>query len=367
MMNTPKSILIVDDEPGNFDVIEILLVKEKYDLRYASNGYDALIQIEEYQPDAILLDVMMPDFNGFEVCRTIKANPNWQHIPILMVTALTAKEDLAKGLESGADDFISKPVSGIELRARINSMLRIKRQYELQQELVQVKEASLQLREEMSYAIVHDLRNPLASITFATELLLRTELQENQRKKLDQIVMSGKRLRFMIDNLLIMAKIDAGKLVLNRTNVDLHQLAKNVLSEFQIIANQSDIELIAHLPEPGNFFCLDAAMMQRVIDNLISNAIKFSSSHERVELKIEIQDEDRLKIQVKDWGKGINEKLRQRVFEKYEIGEVAKGVSQTGLGLSFCKLVVETHGGRIYVEDNQPKGSIFTVEIYKSI
>ena len=364
-MNKPISILIIDDEPSNFEVIEILLVKEKYDLLYASNGYDALVQIEQHKPDVILLDIMMPKFNGFEVCRTIKANPNWQHIPIVMVTALTAKEDLAKGLEAGADDFISKPVSGLELRARVNSMLRIKRHYELQQELLQIKEESLKLREEMSYAIVHDLRNPLASITFATELLLRTELKENQKKKLDQIAMSGKRLRYMIDNLLIMAKLDAGKLLLNRTKVDLHHLGKNVISEFKIIANQSEVELIANLPKHGTFFYLDGALIQRVIDNLLANAIKFSSSHGRVELIIDRQTEDILKIQVKDWGKGINEELRQRIFEKYEIGELVQGVSQTGLGLSFCKLVIEAHGGQISVENNQPKGSIFTVEIYQ--
>lgn len=361
--NQTASLLIVDDEPSNFDVIEILLAKEKYDLRYAASGYEALCQIEENRPDVILLDVMMPNFNGFEVCRTIKANSNWLHIPILMVTALNGKEDLAKGIEAGADDFISKPVSGIELRARVKSMLRIGHQYKLQQELLQIKEVSLQLREEMAYAIIHDLRNPLTSIIFATEILLKTELQEKQTKKLDQIVSSGKRLRFMIDNLLIMAKLDAGKLLLNRTDIDLSPLAEAVVAEFQIIANQSQITLIADLPKAGKTFNLDGPMIQRVIDNLLSNALKFSSPEGQVELKIDYQADNKLKIQVKDGGKGVNKELRQRIFERYETGELVKGVSQTGLGLSFCKLVVEAHGGRIYVENNQPKGSIFTVEI----
>ncbi|MFB2970710.1 response regulator [Aerosakkonema sp. BLCC-F183] len=362
-MNKTPSIIVVDDEQHNFDVIEILLFKEGYDLRYASSGDEAIRQLEAQQADVILLDVMMPVFNGFEVCRTIKANPKWQHIPILMVTALTAKEDLAKGLEMGADDFISKPVSGIELRARVRSMLRIKHQYDMLQELLQVKEASLQLREDMAYAIVHDLRNPLASILFACDILSMADLDLKQKKRVDRIVSSGQRLKFLIDNLLIMAKIDAGKLVLNCTEVDLYNIAKDVISEFQQIANQNQVKLIAHLPKPGKIFHLDDSLIRRVIDNLLSNAIKFSPSKGQVELKIDYLSEEKFQIQVKDWGKGVSEELRQSIFEKYEVGELAKGVAQTGLGLSFCKLVVEAHGGRIFVESNQPKGAIFTVEI----
>ncbi|WP_373542396.1 PleD family two-component system response regulator [Chamaesiphon sp.] len=124
------SILIVDDEPDNFDVIEALLPGESYQLHYASCGEDAIAALDKFDPDVILLDVMMPSMDGFEVCRRIKLMSKWQGVPIVMVTALSGKEDLARCLAAGADDFVNKPVNGLELRARVNSMLRIKKQYD---------------------------------------------------------------------------------------------------------------------------------------------------------------------------------------------------------------------------------------------
>jgi two-component system, sensor histidine kinase and response regulator len=128
-MNT-YSILIVDDEPDNFDVIQSLLPTENYKLHYAINGEHAINSLDKFDPDVILLDVMMPGLNGFEVCQQIKAMSKWQSVPIVMVTALSGKEDLARCLEAGADDFVNKPVNGIELRARVKSMLRIKKQHD---------------------------------------------------------------------------------------------------------------------------------------------------------------------------------------------------------------------------------------------
>ena len=124
------SILVIDDEPNNFDVIEALLNSPDYVLHYVADGKDAINQLDILQPDLILLDVMMPNTDGIEVCHLIKNMPLWESVPIIMVTALSSKQDLARCLEAGADDFISKPVSGLELRARVRSMLRIKQQYD---------------------------------------------------------------------------------------------------------------------------------------------------------------------------------------------------------------------------------------------
>lgn len=124
------SLLIVDDEPDNFDVIEALLPSESYQLHYASCGEDAIAALDKFDPDVILLDVMMPGINGIEVCKRIKLMSQWQGVPIIMVTALSSKEDLARCLAAGADDFVNKPVNGLELRARVNSMLRIKKQHD---------------------------------------------------------------------------------------------------------------------------------------------------------------------------------------------------------------------------------------------
>lgn len=147
-MDSQVSILVVDDEPTNFDAIEILLVQPYYKLTYIDNGYEALSYLAENQPDAVVLDVMMPGLDGIEACRQIKANPNWRHIPVIMVTGLNTKEDLAECLAAGADDYISKPVNGIELRSRLSSMLRLGKQYkDIQSLYQQLQQANQELAE----------------------------------------------------------------------------------------------------------------------------------------------------------------------------------------------------------------------------
>ncbi|MEC4817126.1 MAG: response regulator [Scytonema sp. PMC 1069.18] len=359
-MDSQPSILVIDDEPDNFDVVETLLDGKQYQLYYAPSGKQALARLTSFQPDVILLDVMMPDLDGMEVCRRIKADLQWQAVPIIMITALTAKEDLAQCLAAGADDFISKPVSGVELRARVHSMLRIKQQYDNLQAL-------LQLREDMVYSLVHDLRNPLVNIFLSTEILRLPNLTpEKQERKLNQIASAGHRLQSLIDSLLIMAKLESGKMVLNYTEVDLCELCKAALEDVEAIATQKRLTLVSELPEPGGIIKVDAAIFRRVLDNLLSNAIKFSPTNSQVTLRAEYLELGGAKIQVADLGTGVPDKLRQTIFEKYEIGTVIQGVSQLGLGLAFCKMAIEAHNGTITVEDNHPQGSIFTIFLHKN-
>ncbi|BAY26952.1 two-component hybrid sensor and regulator [Calothrix sp. NIES-2100] len=354
MYNQP-SILVIDDEPDNFDVVETLLDGENYRLYYAPSGKQALDRLSSFQPDVILLDVMMPDLDGMEVCRRIKADPQWRVVPIIIVTALTTKEDLAQCLATGADDFISKPVNGVELRARVNSMLRIKQQYDNLQTL-------LKLREDMVNMIVHDLRNPLASIVLATEILQLPEIKpEKQQRKLDQIGIAVQQLQSLIDNLLLMAKLESDTMILNYTEVDLGQICLSAVTDVEAIATQKDLTLVSQLPQLSRIIKVDAAIFRRVLDNLLSNAIKFSPSHSQVILKAEYLDAGIIKVQVCDFGRGVPSHLRQKIFEKYEIGTVLQEVSQIGLGLAFCKMAIEAHDGTINVEENSPQGSIFTV------
>ena len=357
-MEKPKLILVVDDEIHNFDVIEALLFKEKYDLKHVTDGLQALDLLTEIQPDLILLDVMMPGLDGIEVCRRIKSNPHICHIPIVMATALNSKEDMASCLEAGADDFISKPISGLELRARVKSMLRIKQQYD-------ILKATLQMRDDMSTMIVHDLRNPIGNIAFACELLLRSNLDEKQRKKVEQISDSGQRLSALTDDLLIMAKMESGILKLNKTSVDINDLVNQIVGDFTQLANHNNIQLTKQLPEANQSILIDANLFRRLLENLLSNAIKFSPSSSQVTIKVDRLNlpEKNIQIQVSDRGMGVKDELRQSIFNKYETGTKFKDVNQIGLGLAFCKMVVEAHQGKIYVEDNQPKGSIFTVQI----
>ncbi|QLE46918.1 response regulator [Nostoc sp. C057] len=354
-MNTQPSILVIDDEPDNFDVVETLLNNENYELHYASSGQQALNRLNSLQPDLILLDVMMPGLDGMEICQRIKADPQWQIVPIIMVTALTAKEDLARCLATGADDFISKPINGVELRARVNSMLRIKQQYDSLQVL-------LQLREDMANMIVHDLRNSLTSIVLAAEILRFCNLSpEQQRGKVDQILFAGQQLQSLINSLLIMAKLESGKMLLNYTEVDLYLLCMSALADFEAMATQKNLLLIGELPEPGGIVKVDATIFRRVLDNLLSNAIKFSPSNSQVTLRGEYLAAGGAKVQVADAGPGIPEDVRKIIFDKYEVASRIPDVWQIGLGLAFCKMAVEAHSGKITIEDNHPNGSIFTV------
>jgi two-component system, sensor histidine kinase and response regulator len=368
--NSHHSVLVVDDEQNNFDVVEFILFTEGYELNYATSGKEALTFLETSQPDVILLDVMMPEMDGIEVCGQIKAHPIWRYIPIVIVTALNSKEDLARALNTGADDFISKPVSPVELRARVRSMLRIKQQHDALESLVKEKEAllekqaaSLQFRQDMSNMVVHDLRNPLTVIMMSSELLKRTNLPEKQLHKVQTISQSANRLQSLIDSLLMMAKLEAGKFLLNLTEVDLSLLGNEVVQDFQEIARKKKIDFVTNLPEPNSAVRIDEILLRRVIDNLLSNALKFSPENSQVTLIIEYASSSTIKIQVKDQGRGISEEVKQKIFDKYEIGNIISGVSQTGLGLAFCKIAVEAHGGKISVDSNEPNGSIFTIEI----
>lgn len=371
-MKTQATVLVIDDEPDNFDVIETLLHDEGYQLNYAPSGQRALERLDNFQPDVILLDVMMPDLDGMEVCRRIKADPQWQTVPIIMVTALTDKEDLAQCLRTGADDFISKPVNGVELRARVHSMLRIKQQYDNMQAL-------LKAREDMVNMIVHDLRNPLTGILLSTNVLRSPKLSpEKQQAKVDQIALAGQKLESLIDSLLIMGKLESGKMVLNYTEVDLHVLCRSALEDMELIAAQKNLTLVSELSDsvseagrssavtalrtsPGRMVKIDAAIFRRVLDNLLSNAIKFSPSNAQVNLRVEYVEGKGATVQIADSGLGIPQELRQSIFEKYEIGTSVQGVSQIGLGLAFCNMAINAHRGTITVENNNPHGSIFTV------
>jgi two-component system sensor histidine kinase/response regulator len=356
-MSTQPKVLIIDDEPDNFDVIDTLLDNQGYELSYVNNAQQALNLLEYFQPDVILLDVMMPEMNGIEFCKKFKSNSHWKHIPIIMVTALSSKEDLSQCLLAGADDFISKPINGLELRSRTRSMLRIKQQYDALQE-------TLCLREDLSNMIVHDLRNPLTAIIMSAEILRITEYsQERQERKTSQIITSAQKLQSMIDSLLIMAKLDSGKIILQRTDTDIFDLCSTAINDIELNITKKNLELITKLPEPGISFSLDANLIRRVIDNLLSNAIKFTPEKSQISFTADYTSSGKFIMQIADSGPGVKEELREVIFAKYEVGNMITGAYQIGLGLAFCKMVVEAHGGHISVEGNYPNGAIFIVEI----
>jgi two-component system sensor histidine kinase/response regulator len=354
--DSPPAILIVDDAIENYETIEALLDEFDYQLHYAPNGQKALDALELFNPDVILLDVMMPGIDGIEVCRQIRARPIWKAVPIAMVTALDSKTDLAHCLEAGANDFISKPIDKLELCARLRSLLRIKQQYDEVRDLICEREA-------MVRTIVHDLRNPLTSILLCVQTLQDPRFpQKDWPEMLGLISQAGHFLQSAIDDLLATTLLEAGQMRFKPELIDLCMPLTESIAGLEQLAAQKSQHLIAHFSScPTSSFEVDIMAIRRAIDNLIANAIKFAPYDSEIYIELDLVDEDTAIIRVCDYGPGVPDTLRDKIFEPYEVGSLKSGVVQIGLGLAFCKLAIEAHGGSIRVRPNQPEGSIFEV------
>lgn len=360
MADKPK-ILIVDDEPITLEILEGHLIRDGYDIIFASGGVEAIEKLEQTEPDVILLDIMMPDMDGYAVCQRLKSDKRWQNIPIILVTALSDKRDLARGLEAGADDFINKPVHNIELRARVKSMLRIKKQYDSLQ-------STLQLREDMAHMIVHDMRTPLNVVSGLCEwMLTRASTSPENLNDIKKIQSQTQYMNEFLNDMLILAKMEADQLLLTPIPTDVNRLLSKVVDSHTIIAQSKNINFVANLPENPPLLELDISLLQRALDNLVSNALKFSPDGSTVTVQLNYltnSQKPTLRIRVIDEGPGVPAEYRERIFEKFETAPMQRtDLSQIGLGLTFCKMVVEAHRGQISVEDNLPAGSVFTIEI----
>jgi two-component system, sensor histidine kinase and response regulator len=361
-MKTPSKVLIVDDDESVREAFQAILAPEDHEFAFAASGPDALAQLQRSVPDVILLDVMMPDLDGYEVCRRIKADHRLAHVPVILVTVLESKEDLVRGLDAGADEFLTKPVTAVELRARVRSMLRIKSQHD------RIK-AALKMREDLANMIVHDMRAPLNVIMVHAEWLARSDgaAVADVRKRADSILTQSGRVNAFFNDMLMLAKLEAGKLVLNRVPVQVSDLVRAAESEHRVVAESKGISLGLELPARDKYVMLDPTLITRVLDNLLSNAIKYSARGDGVRVAVRQAEGGArpvgVTIEVRDEGRGIPDADKERIFGEFEIAGAHAGVSQIGLGLAFSRLAVEAHGGTISVSDNQPKGSIFRVEL----
>ena len=359
-MQATSTVLIIDDEPIARAGLEALLAGEGYRLEFATNGQEGLAMAAGLVPDVILLDIMMPDMDGYEVCRQLRDTPRLRSIPIIIISALSDKESLVRGLDAGADEFLSKPVTGLELRARVRSMLRIRRQHKELQRL-------LQWREQFVNMLVHDMRTPLQVImSYADLLLSEAPLTTEHREWAELIDTNADRLNRLLTEMLIMAKMEKGQFALNQTTVELSQLLRSAYQHHRGVAGERTIHLQLEVPNQPVYGWVDANLFVRVLDNLLSNALKFSSPDSEVTLRLllPVAEDKHLYIQILDQGPGIPEEDRERIFNPFEIVALRqKGLPQIGLGLPFCKLAVEAHKGRLWVESNQPTGSIFVIEL----
>jgi len=359
------SILVIDDEPDNFDVIETFLNGQNYVLHYASGGQEALATLDTFNPDLILLDVMMPEIDGIEVCRQIKSSSKRQAVPIIMVTALNAKEDLARCLQSGADDFISKPVNAIELRARVQSMLRIKQQYDRIQSLSKLQKTTIgllkdnleELRGNLVASLPHELNTPLNGILGSIGLLMEDINSMDAasiRELLEISYQSACRLENLTQRFLTYLCLELSTTSLkqevedfkinNDLSVDsslIKQCAKTIAER----ANRSD-DLVCQVTEAD--LAVSPDHLKWLIHELIDNAFKFSPAGTAV--TISSQDQDGMfHLWINDHGRGMtNEQIssigafmqfERRVYEQQGIG----------LGLKIAQKAVELYAGQLTI------------------
>jgi signal transduction histidine kinase len=246
-------------------------------------------------------------------------------------------------------------------------MLRIKKQYD---EL----EANLRLREDLVQMIMHDIKSPLTAILgYSSLLLISDTMSAKDLQDVEKLETQAHRLDTYLNDVLIMAKMEAGHLILNRSPVDVVELVQAVKQSHEVMAQSKKIKFVVDTPAESQEILLDANLFSRVLDNLVSNALKFSPAESTITVQVEYSvngpaetqpPESGLCLKVFDEGPGIAAEHRDRIFDKFEIVALdQQGVPQVGLGLAFCKLVVEAHAGRIFMEPNQPVGSVFVTEI----
>jgi two-component system, sensor histidine kinase and response regulator len=366
-MPGPTTILVVDDNAENRALARATLEDEGHRVVLATGGEDGVAAFVREQPDCVLLDVRMPGVDGPTACERIRALPGGRDTPIVFVTALRDVDTFDRTLRAGGDDFMTKPFRPIELVARVDAALKLRRLAAERSELYgQVKHQRddllrLQLQKEQLMAfLVHDLKNPVNAIELHAELVLRDRAStDRSRRAAEKIRDEGRALQRMITTLLDIAKADEGRLAPVRRTIELDALIGDVFGELEVRAQAAGVSLVRRLEIAS--LSADLDLLRRILENLIENAIRHAPEGSEVTVTAR-PAQDGIELRVCDTGAGVPAEQRDRVFERFVQGGNGPTRSNRGLGLAFCKLAVEAHGGRIWIEDALP-GAAFCLWI----
>jgi len=374
-MDKPKRILIVDDEKLNRELLQDLVVSFGHKPEMAEDGVEAIAKLK-LDIDLVLLDVMMPRMDGFEVLKHMKADSSMRHIPVIMISALDEMKSVVRCIEKGADEYLTKPFNSKLLKARIVACLEKKhlrdREQQLHAELLESYEAlqnAEQARDALFHMIVHDLKNPLTGMLGFAELLLIKANQDNLDKEtltegLQPIFSSAKEMSSLINSILDISRLEADEMPVSLTAVNGLQLIKDLCGQFGPQAEGMGVHLSFEPESDAIMTRADKQLLSRTLQNLLTNAFKHTATGTNVTVSVKRHDSN-VVFCVADNGPGIPEEYRDKIFGKFfQIEADTKGKKYgVGLGLAFCKMAAEAQGGSIWVESQRGKGATFKVSL----
>jgi signal transduction histidine kinase len=351
MMEKKSKILIVDDAIDTVELLRKRFHSEGYDTAEAYDGEEALKRVDEYTPDLVVLDVMMPKIDGYEVCRRLKADENKKYIPVLMLTAKGEIESKVKGLEIGADDYLAKPFDYKELSARVKSLLTIK---SAREKLVE-EEKSVAL-DKMMDEVAHEIRNPLVSIGgFSKRVYDRLPENDPNKKYLEMIMDEVSKLENMVKLLIELKTMTVCYLEC----ADVNDIIMEALAIYEKELADNGIVVKTELMDNPPCISGDREQLKVAISNLVKNSIEaMQESPKIIRITTSIND-GRVMIEVSDTGKGIPKDKLKSIFHPFYTSKIYG----PGLGLTFTLKIIQQHGGTISVNSEPGKGTTFTIRL----
>ncbi len=350
MNETKQTVLIVDD---NIDTVELLkkrLKAEGYNTEEAYDGEEALKKVQERLPDLIVLDLMMPKIDGYEVCRRLKTDERTKLIPIIMLTAKADVESKVKGFDIGADDYVPKPFDYRELSARIRSLITRKEESEKA-----IEEERIEAVRKLIDSFSHEIRNPIVSIAgFARKIYDSLPPGDPNKPYLMTILQESERLEKLLKEIINLKMISIGFM----ENVDIREAVEEVISEFEKEFEEKLIEVETDF-KPVSTLYIDKEHLKIVIRNIVKNAVEAMEKSEKRVLKISVQQKDKdLEIKISDTGRGIPKELLKKIFDPFFTSKIYG----PGLGLTVALTIVQYYRGFISVESEIGRGSTFIIK-----